>query len=425
MGTTEFQKPRGFEDHLPEDVPGWNALEDTARDLFTSFGYREIRVPHLEYSDLFSRSIGETTDIVEKEMFTFQKEGDRNLALRPEVTASLCRALLEHHLREREPFQKLFYIGPCFRYEKPQKGRNRQFHQVGVEAIGASDPLLDVELIQLAVRYLENLGVPSFDLSLNSMGCPECRPDYRSLLKEELDQIRDDLCEDCHRRFDRNIFRILDCKNDVCRQITRDIPEITDHLCESCDEHFEEVRSGLSDFGIEYSQSPRLVRGLDYYTKTVFELKDPSLGAQDALGGGGRYDGLLEQIGGKRAGGIGFAMGMERILLSLENQGGIPHRKERDQLDLYMVSINRTCRRELLRIASKLRTKGINVDLNFEDRSLKSQMRVANRSEAPYTAILGPDERDQNEITVKQMDTGEEKRIPVDDLPSFLGKDSN
>ncbi len=420
MSKPSFQKPRGFADLLPDEVPLWQEIEECVRTLFPSYGYRELRTPHIEYTDLFARSIGEATDIVEKEMFTIRREERRNLSLRPEITASLCRAVLENHLLEKEPFQKCYYIGPSFRYEKPQKGRLRQFHQIGVEAIGADDPMLDLETMQLILHLFDQLGIDGYSLHLNSMGCPECRPSYRSVLEDELEPRLDDLCENCRRRFDRNVFRILDCKRESCRDQTKDVPAIYEHLCGECDRHWEQLIEEADRQGLEFQRNHRLARGLDYYTKTVYEVRDPDLGAQNALGGGGRYDGLLQELGGAAAGGIGFALGVERMILSM-TAGETERDKDPHAPDIYFVHVDEACQRRVYREANRLRRQGWSADLNYEDRSVKGQMRVANRSGAPYVGILGPDELEKNEITLKEMASGEERRVKLDTIEEHLG----
>lgn len=421
MTDQKFQKPRGFADLLPSEIPQWQEIEQTVRELFPRYGYAEMRTPHLEHTELFTRSIGDTTDIVEKEMFTIQRADRKNLSLRPEITASLCRAVLENHLLESEPFQKLYYLGPSFRYEKPQKGRLRQFHQIGVEAIGAGDPMLDLETIQLIGHLFDELGISGYDVHLNSMGCPACRPAYRSVLKEALEPRLEDLCENCRRRFDRNVFRILDCKRDGCREQTRDIPAIYEHLCDECEDHWEGLLAEADRQDVAYTIDHRLARGLDYYTKTVYEIRNPDLGAQNALGGGGRYDGLIEELGGDSVGGIGFALGIERMILSMPSGEGEDGRDGAHAPDIYFVYIDDECQRAVYQVADRLRRNGYAADLNYEGRSVKAQMRVAHRSGAPYVGILGPDELGADEITLKEMTSGEERKVPLDELETKIG----
>ncbi|MCC6737739.1 MAG: histidine--tRNA ligase, partial [Planctomycetia bacterium] len=324
-----IQAPLGFEDHLPDRMPVWRRIEDTARKVAETYGYREMRTPIMESTDLFVRSVGEVTDIVEKEMFTFdpsarpdgprsgEAKGEKDsLTLRPELTASFVRACVEHGLFKKKAFQKLFYIGPNFRKERPQKGRLRQFHQFGVEALGATDPLLDAETVLLALRFFEELGVPGVKTKVNSIGCPNCRPKYRDALKAKFAPLIGQFCENCRRRFDRNVFRILDCKveNDV--KLTADAPRIQESLCADCLAHDQAFTAALQKSGADFRQDPRLVRGFDYYTRTVYEFTAPGLGAQDAIGGGGRYDNLIEEMGGDKAGAVGFAIGLERVVIA-------------------------------------------------------------------------------------------------------------
>jgi histidyl-tRNA synthetase len=419
-GKQTYQKPRGFSDILPAEVQQWQEIEQAVHQVFQQYGYRELRPPIMEHTELFARSIGETTDIVEKEMFTIEREDGKNLSLRPEITASLCRSVLEHHLLEQEPFQKFYYIGPSFRYEKPQKGRQRQFHQIGVEALGGADPLLDLETIQLIEHLFDDLGIDGYELHLNSMGCPECRPSYRSALKDHLRPRLEELCDNCERRFDRNVFRVLDCKRDTCREHSKDVPHIYDHLCEDCDEHWNEFIDHADRQDLSYRTNPRLVRGLDYYTRTVYEFRNPDLGAQNALGGGGRYDGLIEELGGDPTPGIGFALGIERMLLSLAEQEDEENDDQPHAPDAFFVYIDDECKRKVYNLVQTLRGDGFSADLNYEDRSVKAQMRVANRSGAPFVCILGPDELEQNQITVKEMESGDQEQIDLGDLEKYI-----
>jgi len=312
----------------------------------------------MEHTELFTRSIGESTDIVEKEMFTLTREEGKNLSLRPEITASLCRTVLEHHLLEQEPFQKFYYMGTSFRYEKPQKGRQRQFHQIGVEALGGADPLLDLETMQLIEDLFDRLGIEGYELHLNSMGCPDCRPSYRSILKDHLRPRLNDLCENCQRRFDRNIFRVLDCKRNRCREQTEDVPPIHEHLCEACDEHWDTLIDHADAQEVSYRINHRLARGLDYYTRTVYEFRNPNLGSQNALGGGGRYDGLIEELGGDQTPGIGFALGVERMILSLTEQETDEAKENPQAPDVFFVYVDDTCKRRVYRTARTLRETG-------------------------------------------------------------------
>lgn len=412
MENNTFQRPRGFYDILPADIPVWRYLEKKIRTVVERYGYREIRLPHLEKTELFARSIGSSTDIVEKEMFTIdQGKDEQSLSLRPEFTAPFARCVHENHLLEKKPFWKCYYLGPAFRYEKPQKGRLRQFHQMGVEVVGSDDPLLDVETIQLSMNIIEELGLSGLTLKVNTLGCPDCRPSYRESVRSYLDPKRHQLCENCQDRLDRNIFRVLDCDREPCQELVQEAPKIDEHLCERCEQHWDQVLLGLNEFSIDYVRDSRLGRGLDYYTKTIFEVIDPKLGAQNQVGGGGRYNRLLEEVGDHDAPAFGFAMGLERLILSLKERGLDEKNTESQHPDLFLVWIDRDCQQTLFSLAGDLREEGISVELNFEDRSVKGQMRAADHSNAPYVGILGPDEQEQEQLTIKHMESGEEERV--------------
>ncbi|MBQ1855656.1 MAG: histidine--tRNA ligase, partial [Anaerovibrio sp.] len=316
--------PRGTKDILPDTVGDWLFVEDHIRSLCRRFGYQEIRTPMFEHTELFQRGIGEGTDVVDKEMYTFTDRGDRSITLRPENTASAVRAYLQNKLYAENALTKLFYIGSMFRYDRPQAGRMREFHQFGVEAIGESNPAVDAEIILLAMKLLQGLGLNDLELYINSVGCPTCRAKYRTMLQDFFRDKLDDLCEDCRSRFDRAPMRILDCKKDAEKPYMKDAPKITDCLCDECSDHFQKLQKHLTKAGVKFELDPRLVRGLDYYTKTAFEVKYPPLGAQSAVAGGGRYDGLIEEMGGNPTPAVGFATGLERVLLALEKQGLLP-----------------------------------------------------------------------------------------------------
>lgn len=421
MSELQYQRPRGFRDILPADSAIWKNLEDLVRGVVQQYGYREIRLPMMEKTGLFERSIGEETDIVEKEMFTVQsRENKESLSLRPEFTAPFVRAVVENHLLEKKPFWKLFYLGPAFRYEKPQKGRYRQFHQVGMEAVGAEDPLLDVELMEAFMDLLDRLQLSGLELQASSIGCLDCRSSFRNDLLRYLESVEPQLCEDCRRRKERNVFRVLDCKNEECRTALADAPVIYEHLCEECDDHWKKVVSGLENAAIPFTKNERLGRGFDYYTKTIFEVVDPELGAQNAVGGGGRYDRLFENIGKEAAPAAGCALGLERLLLSMKERKNEDVLRAESGPDLFLVWIDRTCQKQLFQIASDLRDQDFSVELNFEDRSLKGQMRAADHSGAPYVGILGPDELNAREITMKEMESGSEEQISWDKIGEKL-----
>lgn len=398
--------PRGTSDILPAEAVRWRRVEETARAAAERFGYREMRVPIFEATELYVRGMGEATDVVEKEMFTVggpartEGAGEReSYSLRPEFTAGIVRAYREHGLDKSLGFLKVYSIGPLFRYERPQKGRLRQFHQINVEALATFDPLVDVEMIALAREITTALGIPEFRVRLNSIGDEHCRPAYREMLRERLRPRLEALCEACRARFDRNIFRVLDCKR--CVEKTADMPPMAEHLCADCTAHFGAVRAGLERLGVPYAIDARLVRGFDYYTRTVFEFPSERLGAQDAVGGGGRYDRLIPEMGGPDAGACGFALGVERLLLAM----GAAEAKEPPRASaIYVVQTGEAAAREAaFALVMDLRARGVEADLNYEGKSLKAQMRAADRYGYGLVAILGPDELARGEVTVKDM----------------------
>ncbi len=373
-------------------------------ELFSRYGYQRIRTPAFEKTDLFARSIGAATDIVEKEMYTF-KPGSDTITLRPEGTAGVVRAYLQHGMDKQQGLVKLWYEGPMFRRERPQKGRQRQFHQIGVEAIGSSDPLLDAEVIAMGLRFYEYVGVGAVGLRVNSIGCgkPACRPLFRDLLKEAIRPNLDKYCPTCQTRFERNILRVIDCKSPQCRELSKNLPKSHEHLCSECADHFERMKEGLTALGGAYEIDHTLVRGLDYYAKTVFEYTHDALGAQNAIGGGGRYDGLVEELGGKPTPAIGFALGMERILIAMEAVDacacGYP-------LQVYGVTQSDAAHRAMSGMLARLRAAGLSADMDYEGRSMKSQLRAANRREAMICLILGEEELANGVITIKNMSEG-------------------
>ena len=404
-----YESVRGMRDILPEEVSYWTLLEETVREIARCFNYREIRPPLVEHTELFSRGIGEATDIVNKEMYTFPDRKGRSLTLRPEVTAPIVRAYIEHGLATKEPFQKLFCIGPMFRYEKPQKGRSRQFYQYDVEAIGSLEPSLDVEVIDLAWTLMDTLGLAGLSLRLNSIGCAADRKRYREILREYFADRISTMCEDCQRRYEENPLRILDCKIDRCQTAIDGAPGSADHLCAECADHFARVRGLLEELGLSYEIDPRLVRGLDYYTRTVFELISKDLGAQDSLLGGGRYDGLAEMLGGPPTPAIGFAGGMERLILVLKERANAL--KDRERLDLFFVTLGQNGRGLALKVAKALRQQGISVDLDYRTRALRKQMSYADQLGARFLLVFGDDEVASKQGRLKEMDTGEEREV--------------
>lgn len=404
-----YESVRGMHDILPEETGYWTFLEGAVREVAQRFNYREIRPPLVEHTELFSRGIGEATDVVTKEMYTFPDKKGRSLTLRPEATASVVRAYVEHGFHTKEPFQKLYYIGPMFRYEKPQKGRSRQFHQYGVEAIGSLNPALDVEVIAFAWELMEHLGLTGLSLRLNSIGCADDRKGYHDVLRSYFADRISSMCADCQRRYEENPLRILDCKNSVCQPHIEGAPGSADHLCEACAEHFATVRQHLDRLGLSYTIDPRLVRGLDYYTRTVFELVSKDLGAQDALLGGGRYDGLAEMLGGPSTPGVGFAGGMERLILVLKER--MSASQDQPRLDLFLVTLGEEGGNLALELAKGLRSRGVSVDLDYRGRALRKQMNQANRLKARYLLVLGDDEAASKAGKLKEMDSGEETEV--------------
>jgi len=407
-----YDPVRGMYDILPEEIPWWRLAEEAVREMARCYNYREIRVPLVEHTELFTRGVGEATDIVTKEMYTFQDRGGRSLTLRPEGTASVARAYLTHGWQTSDPFQKLFYIGPMFRYEKPQKGRNRQFHQYGIEVLGALDPSVDAEVIAFAWSLMELLGLGGLRLRLNSIGCSEDRARYRDLLRAHFTPTIDRMCDDCRRRLGENPLRILDCKEERCQPFIKAAPGSADHLCPECAEHFEAVRAWLDRLELAYDIDSRLVRGLDYYTRTVFELMSRDLGAQDTLIGGGRYDGLIEMLGGPPTPGIGFAGGLERLVLVLQER----HRGalEPERLDLFVATLGEEGRRAGMRLATELRNLGVSVDVDHRARGLRKQLGQANDQRARFLLVLGEDEVRAGAGKLKNMDRGDEREVALD-----------
>jgi len=408
-----FEPVRGTRDILPEDVARWQRIEETFREIARRYNYREIRLPILEQTELFTRGIGETTDVVGKEMYTFPDRKGRSLTLRPEGTASAARAYLNHGYHANDPFQKWYYLGPMFRYEKPQKGRFRQFYQVGVEALGSLEPSLDVEVISLAWALMRELGLGGLWLRLNSIGCAEDRARYQQVLRDHFADSIGRMCKDCRRRYTENPLRILDCKEDRCQPFVEGAPGSAEHLCPECAEHFATVRALLDDLGLFYRIDPRLVRGLDYYTRTVFELISDELGAQDSLLGGGRYDGLIETVGGPPTPAVGFAGGIDRLAIVLEERELADGTAEAPSLDLFIASLGIEGHALALRLADRLRQGGCSVDVDHRDRGLRKQLAEANRLGARALLVIGDDEVRTSRGKLKTMATGEETDVDL------------
>lgn len=414
MTNKKITAPKGTHDILPDEIPIWNYLEDKMKQICSDFNYKEIRFPVFESTDLFSRGVGDTTDVVQKEMYTFNDKGGRSITLRPEGTASTARSYLENNLSLAPVPEKLFYKITCYRYERPQAGRFREFNQFGVENFGSSSPYTDAEVISLAMKILSATGVKDLELYINSIGCAECRNKYNDVLKEFLHKHSAELCDLCNDRMDRNPLRVLDCKNPDCQKILINAPTIDSVLCDDCRIHFDTLKSALSSIGINYSVDTGLVRGLDYYTRTVFEIKSNDLGSQSTVCGGGRYDGLIEQLGGKPTPGIGFSIGIERLINILCLQGiGVP---DNDKVKLFVGHMGDSARKFAFTAVTNLRNNGISAEFDHTNRSVKAQMKYADKIGALYTVIIGDDELENNICNIKDMNSGEVVQINMQDL---------
>jgi histidyl-tRNA synthetase len=407
---------KGFKDILPAETEKWRYVEEKARGIFSSFGVKEIRTPMLEKTELFRRGIGDATDIVEKEMYSFLDRGEENLSLRPEATASVIRAYVEHSLYAADPASKLFTIGPMFRRERPQKGRFRQFHQINVEYLGFDDSRADGEIILLLTHFLKSVGLNDLRLEINSLGCPACRPSFRESILAFLRGKEKGLCEDCQRRIDTNPLRVMDCKNEGCKGVIAGAPQLLDFLCPQCSDHFTGVRQALENFGLAYIINPNMVRGLDYYTKTAFEVTTESLGAQNAVAGGGRYDGLVAELGGPNIAGIGFAIGMERLisLLPLKDEDFHPSPK------IYVAALGDAAQEMAFLLCNRLRMKGIWVEMDYAGKSLKSQMKRADRLGSRFVLIIGEKEITERRAELRDMANSKQESVSFDDLEEIL-----
>ena len=407
-----IKKPRGTNDFFYESASKLEFIEKKIKDIVKLYGYERIRTPIFESTDLFTRGIGEYTDIVGKEMFTFEDRGRRSLTLRPEGTASVVRAYIENSMQNEFSINKLFYIGTMYRAERPQKGRYREFNQFGMECIGTSSPLIDAEVIALNINILKEFGIENANLIINTVGCPKCKPNYNKALREAIGNRKEELCETCKRRYETNILRILDCKNEKCKEIMKDIPKFYDYVCEECKEHFDKLCEELNKINQKFIIEPMLVRGLDYYTKTVFEVQTNALGSQSAILGGGRYDNLIGLFNsGKNIPALGSAMGLERLLIVLENNQNIV----KDRLDIFVIAFKET-EKEVLKVMQELRASNISCDCDFSVKSIKNQFKSANKRNSKFALILGEDELKQNSCKLKNMDTGEEKEIPLNEI---------
>lgn len=399
-------KPRGTEDVLPKDSKLWQYIENTARGVCDLYGYKEIRTPVFEHTELFQRGVGDTTDVVQKEMYTFEDKGGRSITLKPEGTAPLARSYIENSLYANPQPTKLFYITPCFRYEKPQSGRLREFHQFGIECFGAGSAATDAEVISLASMFLSKLGLKGISLNINSIGCPVCKKDYNEKLRAYFEEYKGELCPTCLERLDKNPMRIIDCKSEICSKIAAKAPKMVDHLCDECHNHFEETKERLDNMGIEYTVNPDIVRGLDYYTKTVFEFVSDCLGAQSTVCGGGRYSGLVEELGGKPADGIGFAAGLERLILVMKAQQGENPTSEAGP-ELFIGAIGDAADKVAQKLIYDLRLKGVRAEQDLCGRSVKAQMKYADKLSTKYSIVIGDNEIAENKGSLKNMANGE------------------
>lgn len=407
---------RGFKDILPHEAPLWQYIEDTARRVFANYGFKEIRVPIMEKTELFSRGIGETTDIVEKEMYTFLDRGEESLTLRPEATASIVRAILEHHLHIANPILKLFTIGPMFRRERPQKGRLRQFHQIDAEVLGTEDPRIDGEVIVMLMHFLREVGLKQITLEINSLGCPACRQNFREAVQSYLQSRTSSLCPDCNRRLQVNPLRVFDCKVELCKESLKEAPLITDFLCLPCRHHFQHLQESLMICEIPFVVNPKMVRGLDYYTRTAFEVTTDELGAQNAVAGGGRYDGLSEELGGPHIPGIGFAIGCERLLSLLPETSTVNNTK----LEVFIVPLGEEAQKLAFQLSHRLRLRDIKTDMGSGDKSLKWQLKQADRVGARFCLLLGENELKSGQYILRDMEKGNQKLIPAAELEETI-----
>ena len=417
----KIQKPRGTMDIFPEDVALWHKIEEKARDVAKRFGFGEIRTPTFEELALFKRGVGEVTDVVQKEMYTLTDKENRVFALRPEGTASVVRAIIENGKTSDAMPLKYYYLINCFRYEKPQAGRSREFFQFGTEMFGAAAPSADATVISLAHTLLKELGIKNVKLHINSIGCPECRPNYRQALVDYFSQHENELCDTCKERLKTNPLRVLDCKSPICSEIAKDAPNTIDYLCAECHDHFESLKTYLDAMGIEYTVDTRIVRGLDYYTKTVFEFICEGIGAQSTVCGGGRYDGLMKQLDGPALPGIGFGMGLTRVILAMKESGCAD--VEENKPLLYIAPLGNGAVAKALSIVSKLRDKGIYAECDICSRSLKAQMKYADKIGAEYTLIIGDSELESGKAQLKNMKKSEQREIEIDNIYSVLAEE--
>ena len=412
---------KGTNDILPEESNKWQFVESKMLETALQFGFKEIRVPVFEHTEVFLRSVGDTTDVVQKEMYTFDDKGGRSITLRPELTAGVIRSAIEKGLVNGALPQKLCYIGGCYRYEKPQAGRLREFHQFGVECVGAASPNADAEVISLAKSVLDNIGIKNISLEINSIGCPECRKEYHKALKEYFSANAESLCDTCKDRLDRNPMRILDCKSPICKKIAENAPVVIDFLCDDCRDHFEKVKAHLNAMGIDFKVNPKIVRGLDYYTRTVFEFVSGDIGAQSTVCGGGRYDGLIGQMGGPKTPSLGFAMGIERLMMVLSAQNAeLP---EAPTCDLFIATLGENALLKASALCRLLRDEGYKVQTDICGRGLKAQMKYADKIGAKFTLVLGDNEVESGKAVLKNMSNSAEKEIALGEIAEELGEE--
>lgn len=412
---------KGTNDILPEESNKWQFVESKMLETALQFGFKEIRVPVFEHTEVFLRSVGDTTDVVQKEMYTFDDKGGRSITLRPELTAGVIRSAIEKGLVNGALPQKLCYIGGCYRYEKPQAGRLREFHQFGVECVGAASPNADAEVISLAKSVLDNIGIKNISLEINSIGCPECRKEYHKALKEYFSANAESLCDTCKDRLDRNPMRILDCKSPICNKIAENAPVVIDFLCDDCRDHFEKVKAHLNAMGIDFKVNPKIVRGLDYYTRTVFEFVSGDIGAQSTVCGGGRYDGLIGQMGGPKTPSLGFAMGIERLMMVLSAQNAeLP---EAPTCDLFIATLGENALLKASALCRLLRDEGYKVQTDICGRGLKAQMKYADKIGAKFTLVLGDNEVESGKAVLKNMSNSAEKEIALGEIVEELGEE--
>jgi histidyl-tRNA synthetase len=403
---------KGINDILPDEVGKWQWVESVARKVFANFGFQEIRIPIMEKTELFARSLGETTDIVEKEMYTFPDRNRQLITLRPEATASVMRAFIQHQLQLQPAMRKFYTIGPMFRHERPQKGRYRQFHQINVEAVAIDDPMIDAEVIYMLLVFLGELQIRDVTLHINSMGCHDCRLPFRQSLTDYLDQVSAQLCQDCQRRRHTNPLRVFDCKVETCRQLLEQAPVLLDHLCESCGLDFHTVKKYLNNLDVPYNIDPHMVRGLDYYTRTTFEALTPHLGAQNAVGGGGRYDGLMKALEGPDLSGTGFAIGMERLISLLDENAG----QRTESFRLFVACLGSEAQEAGFQIIQELRRRNLPAEMEYDPRTLKAQMRRADKLGATHVLILGENELAEGQAVFRNMSTSSQEELPLEGI---------